>query len=261
MAEEKLLLAERAEGDPAVAVLTLNRPKALNALNAALLGELADTLEALDADDEVRCVVLTGSERAFAAGGDIKQMSDSTAAEMVKRESPNPWKRIAAARKPLVAAVSGFCLGGGLELAMTCDMIVASETARFGQPEISLGIIPGAGGTQRLTHAVGKARAMELVLTGRQISAAEAFDAGLLTRVVPEADYLSEAVALAGEVARQAPLAAQLGKDAVLKAHASLLEVGLDYERRNFLVLFSTEDKAEGMAAFKEKRKPEFKGR
>ncbi|MGH3089929.1 MAG: enoyl-CoA hydratase-related protein [Rubrobacteraceae bacterium] len=256
-AEQNVLVAR--EG--AVAVVALNRPKALNALNSALMNELADALEGLDADDEIRCVVLTGNERAFAAGGDIKQMSDSTAADMVKRESPSPWKRIAKIRKPIIAAVSGYALGGGCELALACDMIVASESAQFGQPEINLGIIPGAGGTQRLTRAIGKARTMELVLTGRRMDAREAFEAGMVTKVAPAESYLEEAKELARTVASKAPLAAQLAKDAVLKAYDASLEAGLDYERKNFLVLFSTEDKEEGMAAFKEKREPEFKGR
>lgn len=256
--EESNILVEK-EGH--IATITLNRPKALNALNSALMNELADALEAFDADDEVRCVVLTGNERAFAAGGDIKQMSGSTAADMVKRESPSPWKRVAKTRKPIVAAVGGYALGGGCELALACDMIVASETAEFGQPEINLGIIPGAGGTQRLTRAVGKAKAMELILTGRRVEAREAFEMGMVTKVVPPDSCLEEAKELAKTIAAKAPLAAQLAKDAVLKAYDGSLDAGLDYERRNFLVLFSTEDKEEGMAAFKEKRDPDFKGR
>lgn len=261
MANEKTQSLVLTERSGAVAVVTLNRPEALNALSSALLNELAQTLEALDRDGEVRCVVLTGSERAFAAGGDIKQMSDSTVGDMIERESPSPWRRIAAIRKPLIAAVSGYALGGGCELALACDMIVASESARFGQPEIDLGIIPGAGGTQRLTRAIGKARAMELVLTGRRMNATEALEAGMLTKVVPPDAYLEAAKELAETIARKAPLAAQLGKDAVLKSCDAGLDQGLDYERRNFLVLFSTEDKAEGMAAFKEKREPHFEGR
>lgn len=256
--EESNILVEK---DGSVATITLNRPKALNALSSDLMNELADALEGFDADDEVRCVVLTGNERVFAAGGDIKQMSDSTAADMVKRESPSPWKRVAKTRKPVIAAVSGYALGGGCELALSCDMIVASETAQFGQPEIDLGIIPGAGGTQRLTHAIGKARAMELILTGRRMDANEAFEAGMVTKVAPPETYLEEAKKLAKTIASKAPLAAQLAKDAALKAYDGTLDAGLDYERRNFLVLFSTEDKEEGMAAFKEKRTPDFKGK
>lgn len=258
MSEESLVITER---DGAVAVLTLNRPEVLNALNSALMDELADTLEELDRDGSVRCVVLTGSERAFAAGGDIKQMSEATVGDMIERESPSPWRRVAAIRKPVIAAVSGYALGGGCELALACDMVVASESAQFGQPEIDLGIIPGAGGTQRLTRAIGKALAMEIVLTGRRMYAEEAYAAGMITSVSPAASYLEDAKELARTIAAKAPLAAQLGKDAVLKAHDATLEQGLDYERKNFLVLFSTEDKAEGMAAFKEKRKPEFEGR
>lgn len=258
MSEDSLVLVER---EANIAVLTLNRPKALNALSGALLSELADALESLDRDEDICCSVLTGNERAFAAGGDIKQMSDSTAGEMIERESPSPWKRIAAVRKPVIAAVGGYALGGGCELALTCDMIVASEAAQFGQPEIDLGIIPGAGGTQRLTRAIGKARAMELVLTGRRIDAQEAYTMGMLTRVAPAESYLEDAKELARTVAAKAPLAAQLGKDAVNQAYETMLDQGLDYERKSFLVLFSTEDKEEGMAAFKEKRKPDFKGR
>jgi len=256
--EESNILTEK---DGPVATITLNRPKALNALSSALMNELADALEGFDADDGIRCVVLTGNERVFAAGGDIKQMSDSTAADMVKRESPSPWRRVAKTRKPVVAAVSGFALGGGCELALACDMIVASESAQFGQPEIDLGIIPGAGGTQRLTHAIGKARAMEMVLTGRRVEAKEAFEMGMVTKVVPAESYLEEAKELARTVASKAPLAAQLAKDAVLKAYDGTLDASLDYERRNFLVLFSTDDKEEGMAAFKEKRAPNFEGK
>ncbi len=249
------------EKEGLVAVVVLNRPSALNALSASLLGELADAFEALDADDEVRCIVLTGDERAFAAGGDIKQMASATAADLLKRERNSAWKRMRKIETPLVAAVSGYALGGGCELALACDMIVAAETATFGQPEIDIGVIPGAGGTQRLTRAIGKARAMELVLTGRRMSAREAFEAGLITRVAPPQECLKEAKELAATVAAKAPLATRLAKDAVLKAYEMNLEQGLDYERKNFLVLFSTEDKREGMAAFEEKRTPRFEGR
>ncbi len=252
------ILVER-EGP--VATVRLNRPQALNALNSALMTELADALEGLDADDAIRCTVLTGNERAFAAGADIKEMAGASAIDMLQRQRFTQWERIRKLRKPLIAAVSGFCLGGGNELAMCCDMIVASESARFGQPEINIGIIPGAGGTQRLTRALGKARAMEIVLTGRPITAREAYAAGLVTKVVPVEVYLDEALALAREIAAKPPLAVQLGKDAVLKAFDTTIEQGLDYERKNFYLLFASEDMREGMAAFVEKRRPDFKGR
>jgi enoyl-CoA hydratase len=209
----------------------------------------------------VRCIVLTGNERAFAAGADIGEMADTSAVEMLKRNQFARWERIRKVRTPLIAAVSGYALGGGCELAMMCDMIVASESARFGQPEILIGIIPGAGGTQRLTRAVGKALAMEIVLTGRQITAREAHAAGLVNRVVPNELYLESATQLANEVAARPPLAVMMGKDAVLKTYDMTLEAGLDAERKNFFLLFSTEDVREGMAAFLEKRPPQWKGK
>jgi enoyl-CoA hydratase len=248
------------EREGPVAVVRLNRPQALNALSSPLMNELADQLEALDADEAIRCVVLTGNERAFAAGADIKEMAGASPIGMFQRMRFTQWDRIRKLRKPLIAAVSGHCLGGGNELAMTCDMIVASETARFGQPEINIGVMPGAGGTQRLTRALGKARAMEIVLTGRPITAREAYALGLVNRVVPVEAYLDEAKALAREIATKPPLAVQLAKDAVLKAFDTTIEQGLDYERKNFYLLFASEDMREGMAAFIEKRKPEFKG-
>ena len=247
------------EREGAVAIVRLNRPEALNALNEALMTELLDALAEFDADEAIRCIVLTGNERAFAAGADIKEMAGATAVDMLQRFGQ--WERIRKLRKPLIAAVSGFCLGGGNELAMSCDLIVASESARFGQPEINLGIIPGAGGTQRLTHALGKARAMEIVLTGRPITAREAHAAGLVTKVVPVEVYFEEALALAREIAAKPPIAVQMAKDAVLKSFDLPIEAGLDYERKNFVLLFATEDMREGTAAFVEKRKPEFKGR
>lgn len=258
MAEYEHLLVEREEG---IAVVRLNRPKVLNALSTPLMTELVEALEALDADDAVRCIVLTGNERAFAAGADIGEMADASAVEMLKRNQFARWERIRKVRTPLVAAVSGYALGGGCELAMMCDMIVASESARFGQPEILIGIIPGAGGTQRLTRAVGKALAMEIILTGRQITAREAHAAGLVNRVVPNELYLESATQLAREVAARPPLAVMMGKDAVLKAYDMTLEAGLDAERKNFFLLFSTEDMREGMAAFLEKRPPQWKGK
>jgi enoyl-CoA hydratase len=244
-----------------VALVTINRPRVRNALNQALLADLVATLETLDIDSDVRAIVLTGDERAFAAGADIAEMADVTAVEMSLRPQLARWDRLRKVRTPLIAAVSGFALGGGNELAMICDLIVAAETARFGQPEINLGIIPGAGGTQRLVRAIGKARAMELVLTGRMMTAAEAYAAGLITKVVPAELYLIEAIRLAQEIATKPPLAVQIAKDAVLKAFDTTLETGLEYERRSFNLLFATEDRREGMSAFLEKRAPAFKGR
>jgi enoyl-CoA hydratase len=244
-----------------VATVTLNRPKALNALSPALMGELAEALVAFDCDDAIGAMVLTGSERAFAAGADIKEMADASVVDMMRREFLTVWDRIAMLKKPLIAAVSGFVLGGGSELMLMCDMVVASETAKIGQPEINLGVIPGAGGTQRLTRAVGKVIAMEMVLTGRQLTAAEAHSYGLVNRVVPVEVYLEEAQKLAAEIASKAPLAVRLGKDAVNQAYESFLRQGLAYERKNFYMLFGTEDQKEGMRAFVEKRPAEWKGR
>ncbi|HEY8597898.1 MAG TPA: enoyl-CoA hydratase-related protein [Thermomicrobiales bacterium] len=247
--------------DGHVATVQLNRPQALNALSGALMDEVVVALERFDRDETIRAIVITGNERAFAAGADIKEMANASAIEMQQGTKLGQWDRIRKIRKPLIAAVSGFCLGGGNELAMSCDMIVAAESARFGQPEINIGIIPGAGGTQRLTHALGKARAMEIVLTGRPITAREAWDAGLITKVVPNEAYLSEAQALAAEIATKPPIAVQLAKDAILKSFDLSIEQGLDYERKNFYLLFASEDMREGMAAFIEKRKPTFTGR
>lgn len=247
--------------DGHVALVQIHRPHVRNALNLALMGELVETLEYLDRDDSTRVIVLTGDERAFAAGADISEMANATVTEMQGRPNLERWHRMRKIRKPIIAAVSGFALGGGCELAMMCDMIVAAENARFGQPEINLGIIPGGGGTQRLVHAIGKSRAMELILTGRAITAQEAFEAGLVTRVVPNEHYLIEAFRLAQEIAAKPPIAVQLAKDAVLKAFDTSLEAGLDYERRSFNLLFATDDRREGMQAFLEKRKPTFTGR
>ena len=254
---ENILLAV----DGPVATLTLNRPQALNALNAALLGELVDALTTLDADEAVRCIVITGNERAFAAGADIKEMADASSVDMLRRNALARYDAVRKIAKPIIAAVSGWALGGGCELAMACDMIVASETARFGQPEINIGIMPGAGGTQRLTRALGKARAMELILTGDYLSAQEAHARGLVNRLAPPELYLEEAQKLARRIAAQPPVAVRLAKDAVLKAQDLSIEEGLDYERRVFYLLFATEDQKEGMAAFVEKRPPQWKGR
>jgi enoyl-CoA hydratase len=247
--------------DGPVAVVRLNRPHVRNAINLALMGELVDILDSLDRDPEVRAIVLTGDERAFAAGADIAEMANATATDMHARPNLARWERLRKLRKPLVAAVAGFALGGGCELAMVCDIIVAAESARFGQPEINLGIIPGGGGTQRLVRALGKARAMEIILTGRMITAEEAFSAGLITRVVPTELYLSEALRLAHEISAKPPLAVEFAKASVLKAFDTNLETGLEFERRSFELLFATEDSREGMQAFLEKRKPIFKGR
>jgi enoyl-CoA hydratase len=246
---------------PHIALIRLNRPKELNALNLQLMQEIKHALQEFDNNDDVRCIIITGNERAFAAGADIKQMESRTVIDMLKIDQFETWDQIRKTKKPIIAAVSGFCLGGGCELAMTCDMIVASETAKFGQPEIKLAIMPGAGGTQRLTKAVGKALAMEMVLTGKFISAEQALDAGLINRVVPEEIYLEEAAKLASEVAQQSPVALRLAKESVLKAFDAGLQEGLHFERKNFYMCFASEDQKEGMSAFVDKRKPEFKGK
>lgn len=244
-----------------VALIRLNRPKALNALNTRVMEELVEALGELETNDEIQCVVLTGNERAFAAGADIKEMADRTAIKMLEVDQFTKWDRIKRFKKPIIAAVSGFALGGGCELSMLCDMIVASETAKFGQPEIKIGVMPGAGGTQRLTRAVGKARAMEMVLTGEFISAREAEAAGLVNKVVPVEHFLEEALKLAAKVATMPPVALRLAKESVLKAFEMPLEEALQFERKNFYMLFATEDQTEGMNAFVEKRKPEWKGK
>lgn len=244
-----------------VGLVRLNRPKALNALNSIMLTELMDVLDKFDADEDIGAVVITGNKRAFAAGADIKEMMDVTAVEMFLSDSISQFDRIRGVTKPVIAAVSGYCLGGGNELAMSCDMILASETARFGQPEINIGVIPGAGGTQRLARTVGKAITMEMVLNNRTLSAEEALRFGLVNKVVPVECYLEEALNLASEIASRAPLAVRMGKEAVNKAFDTFLRDGLADERRAFYFLFSTADQKEGMAAFFEKRKPEWMGK
>jgi len=246
---------------PHVAHIQLNRPEALNALNLQLMSELKEALQALDADEQVRAIIISGNEKAFAAGADITQMAGKSAVDMYNIDQFSTWDAIKKTKKPLIAAVSGFALGGGCELAMLCDMIVASETARFGQPEIKIGVMPGAGGTQRLTRAVGKALAMEMVLTGRFITVTEALQAGLINRVAPVELYLEEAIKLAREVAAMSPLAVKMAKESVLKAFDSTLDEGLHFERKNFYLLFASEDQKEGMQAFMEKRPPSFKGK
>lgn len=248
------------EKNERVGLVRLNRPKALNALNNALITELMHALSEYDADPAIGAIVITGNERSFAAGADIKEMAEASAVQMLTADHISPFDRIRSITKPVIAAVSGWCLGGGNEVAMSCDMIIASETARFGQPEINLGVIPGAGGTQRLTKAVGKALAMEMVLNNRTLTAEEALQYGLVNRVVPVERYLEEALALAAEIAQRAPLAVRLGKEAVNHAFESFLSDGLADERRSFYFLFSSADQKEGMAAFMEKRKPEWKG-
>lgn len=244
-----------------VALIELNRPKELNALNLQLMQELRDTLKQLDNNAEVRAIIITGNEQAFAAGADIKQMANKTAIDMLLIDQFSTWDQIRKTRKPIIAAVSGFALGGGCELAMTCDMIIASETAKFGQPEIKIGVMPGAGGTQRLTKAIGKAKAMELVLTGRFLSAEEAKSYGLVNKVVPVEMYMFEAIQLAKEIATMSPIATMLAKEAVNRSFETFLDEGLHFERKNFYLAFASEDQKEGMAAFVEKRKPDFKGK
>ena len=246
--------------DDRVGLIRINRPKALNALSPELMAEMNQALLDFDSDPEVGCIVITGNERAFAAGADIKAMATASAIDMLADDIISRWEIISHINKPIIAAVSGYCLGGGCEFAMCCDMIVASETALFGQPEINLGIMPGFGGTQRLTHAVGKAVAMEMVLAGRYLSAEEARSYGLVNYVYPLDTYLDEALRLAARMAGQAPLAVRLGKEAVNKAYELSLNEGLAYERRLFQMLFATEDQKEGMAAFVEKRTPTWKG-
>ena len=258
MTDDSLILTEIAA--PGVGLVRLNRPQALNALNAQVTSEAFAALEAFDASDAIGCMVLTGSDRAFAAGADIAQMADRSGVDMLVDDFTD-WSRLSNLHKPVIAAVSGWALGGGCELAMMCDMIVASESAKFGQPEIGIGIMPGAGGTQRLTRAVGKALAMEVMLGDRKLTAQEALQFGLVNRVYPVESYLAEAVALAGENAAQPRLAAPLIKDAGNQAEELALADGLAYEKRGFYLLFATEDKAEGMAAFLEKRTAQWKGR
>jgi len=245
-----------------VALVTIDRQEALNALSFDLLDALADELERLDADEACRVIVLTGAgTRAFAAGADIKELAIQTPITLTSENRFAVWDRIGAVRTPTIAAVRGFALGGGCELAMSCDMIVAGDDAQFGQPEIKLGVMPGAGGTQRLTRAIGKAKAMELILTGRTMPAAEAESAGLVTKVVPADSTLDEALALAALVAAQPPLAVRAAKQAILRAHELSLSAGLDFERRAFFLLFASDDQTEGMAAFSEKRPPRWTGR
>jgi enoyl-CoA hydratase/carnithine racemase len=249
------------ERDEAVAIARLNRPEARNALSPELMNELAALLEAWDVDPDVRCIVIAGGDEVFAAGADIKAMIERSFQDVLVSPTARFWPRLAALRTPLIAAVSGYALGGGCELALACDMIVASETAEFGQPEILLGIIPGGGGTQRLARVMGKQHAMELVLSGRRITAEEAFRLGIVNQVTGRKEWLSKAVELAQVVSRRPPIAVRLGKQAVLAAEETPLTAGLDYERRLYEQAMATEDRVEGMQAFLEKRRPDFKGR
>ncbi len=244
-----------------IALVQLNRPKELNALNLQLMGELRDSLHMLDGDDKVRVIIITGNEKAFAAGADIKQMADKSTIDMLRTDQFSTWDQIRKTKKPVIAAVSGFALGGGCELSMTCDIIVASETAKFGQPEIKIGVMPGAGGTQRLTKAIGKARAMEMVLTGKFISADEALHYGLINKVVPIEMYMEATLEIARQIATMSPIAAQLAKEAVNRSFETHLDEGLTFERKNFYLTFSSEDQKEGMQAFIEKRKPVYSGK
>jgi enoyl-CoA hydratase len=244
-----------------LALITLNRPDALNALNSAMRNELVDALTTVESDDSARCVVITGSERAFCAGADIKEMVGQSTVDMIKSDNfRSLWEKLGRYPKPIVGAISGYALGGGLELAMSCDMLIAAEGTKIGQPEINIGIMPGAGGTQRLIRAVGKYKAMEMILTGAMITADEARHYGLVNRVVPAGKHVEEAKKVALEVASKGPVAVRLAKKAVNQAEEVGLSDGLDYERQLFYQLFATRDRDEGMKAFIEKRKPEFKG-
>ena len=258
MAHQQFILTETRGR---VGLITLNRPQALNALNAAMIGEIVAAVEAFDADDGIGAILITGSEKAFAAGADIKEMADKSAVGMFMDDFAGTWHAAANARKPVVAAVAGFALGGGCELAMQCDLIIAADTAKFGQPEMKLGIIPGIGGTQRLARAVGKAKAMDLILTGRMMDAAEAERSGLVARVVPAASLMDEAMKIAETIAAMSLPAVLAAKEAVNRVFETTLAEGLRFERRVFHGLFATEDQKEGMAAFVEKRKPVFKNK
>jgi enoyl-CoA hydratase len=254
----ELVLTER---DGPIAVVLLNRPQQLNALSGALMDGLVDVLQELDRDDEVRCIVLGGSQRAFAAGADITELAEGTPISLYQNRRIDRWDAIRGIRTPLLAAVSGYCLGGGCELAMACDLIVASESARFGQPEIQLGVMPGAGGTQRLTRAVGKALAMDMILTGRMLTADEALRAGLVARVVAREAWLEEAKRAAHEIAAKSPVSVRLATEAIDTAFEAPLSAGIEFERRAFYLARASEDADEGLRAFVEKRKPDFKGR
>ena len=260
MNDESFVLVERDEARK-VALLRFNRPKQLNAMNGAVMDQLCAELEALDRDDAIRVMVVTGNERAFAAGADIGEMATASPIDMLRGNRIAQWDRVRRISKPVIAAVAGWCLGGGCELAMALDLIIAAESARFGQPEINLGVIPGAGGTQRLTRAVGKSTAMEMILTGEPIDAREAHRLGLVARVVPNELLVEDALALAAAIATKSPVAVRVAKEAVNAAYEMSLTDALAHERRLFYLLFASDDQKEGMAAFLEKRPPDFKGR
>ncbi len=249
------------EREPPVGIIRINRPKVLNAINYKVIREIVEALEDFDKDDTIKASVLTGNDDAFSAGADIKELSEATPAELIKRNQFALWDRLKKVAKPIICAASGYALGGGCELAMACDIIIASETARFGQPEINIGVMPGAGGTQRLTRALGKYRAMEMILTGQHITAREAEKHGLINRAVPIGSYLDEAKKVARQIAEKGPIATRMAKDAILKSLEIGLDEGLQFERRNFYLLFSTEDMKEGMQAFIDKRNAKFRGR
>jgi enoyl-CoA hydratase len=253
------ILVERYEST--VGIVKLNRPSALNALSGALLKELLQALDDFESDSDIRAIIVTGGDKIFSAGADIKEMMNMSSIDALKIGNLDYFDDIQKISKPIIAAITGYCLGGGLELAMACDILIAGENARFGQPEINIGVIPGAGGTQRLTRAIGKYKAMDLILTGRQISAEEAFDFGLLSRVVPDESVLVQAKRVALEIAGKSPLASRTAKDCVAKSSDMTLSDGLQFERKNFYILLGSEDKEEGMKAFTEKRKPVFQGR
>ena len=255
---DPIVLVER---DGRVGIVLMNRPKQLNALSGELMDAVVSTLGELDADADIRAIVLGGGDRAFAAGADIGELSAATPVTLYENRRLERWEAIRAVRTPIVAAVSGFCLGGGCELAMLCDLIVASETAKFGQPEINLGVLPGAGGTQRLTRAVGKAIAMDMILTGRMLSAREALAHGLVARVVAQEAWLAEAKRVAAEIAAKGPIAVRLAKEAIDAAFESPLSSGIELERKSFFLARASEDADEGLTAFLEKRKPDFTGR
>jgi enoyl-CoA hydratase len=252
----------RTETRGKVALITLHRPDALNALNAALMAELGNAVDAFEKNADIGCIVITGSEKAFAAGADIKEMQDKSFVDAYAGDFiTSSWERIATCRKPIIAAVAGYALGGGCEVAMMCDFILAADTAKFGQPEIRLGIIPGSGGTQRLTRFVGKSKAMEMVLTGRMMDAAEAERCGLVSRIIPADKLVDEAIKVAGEIANLSSVSVTMAKESVNRAYETTLAEGVRFERRLFHATFALEDQKEGMAAFVEKRKPQFKGR
>ncbi|MCC0042468.1 MAG: enoyl-CoA hydratase [Rhodobiaceae bacterium] len=257
MAYENIIAERRGN----VGFITLNRPKALNALNSALIDELGEAIDGYEADERIGCIVITGSEKAFAAGADIKEMKDRGFVDVFVSDFISRWERVSRTRKPVIAAVAGYALGGGCELAMMCDFIIAADTAKFGQPEIALGVIPGAGGTQRLTRFVGKSKAMEMCLTGRMMDAEEAERSGLVSRIVPADELIDEAMRTAEKIAGMSLPAAMMAKEAVNRAYETTLAEGVRFERRVFHALFATEDQKEGMAAFAEKRSAQFRNR